>query len=117
MTDVVIVYDASCPNVALARERVQTALERAGLATRWRELDREHPDTPLAWRDLASPTVLVGGKDVASGVPGHAACRLYEVDGVLSGAPSVETIVAALHGERGDDSLAEIVTNRDGSTE
>jgi hypothetical protein len=112
VSTVVIVHDADCPNVALARERVRCALERVGLPASWRELDRQDPETPPPWRGFASPTVLVGGQDVVSGEASHAACRLYEVDGGLSGAPSVDAIASALQRSRARES----VTTVDGST-
>src|SRR5690349_18242017 len=95
MIDVVIVGDADCPNVGLARERVGLALERLGLPQTWRELDRN--EAPEAWRRFASPTVLVAGQDVAKGDDAGAACRLYDDGcGGFDGAPSVELIVIAL---------------------
>ena len=97
MSDVVIVFDADCPNVAMARERVATALARVGQPAKWRELDRSDARTPEAWRGFASPTVLVDGRDVAAGSSGHSACRIYrDAEGRLDVAPSVDSIVAAL---------------------
>jgi hypothetical protein len=107
VTDIVIVYDATCPNVDLARQRVRQALACAGLEPRWRELDREDPRTPIAWRDFASPTVLVAGQDVAPAPPGNPACRLYDADGPLTGAPPVDAIVAALRRAQATDRTAQ----------
>ena len=101
MADIVILFDADCPNVDAARERVASALSEVGQTTRWRELDVGDPQTPTPWREFASPTVLVDGEDVATGSSGHSACRLYrDADGHLDVAPSVESIVVALRRAR-----------------
>lgn len=100
MIDVAIVYEAGCPNVELARERVRTALAGAGLPARWRELERAASSTPAAWRGFASPTVLVGGEDVVPGHADHSACRLYDVQGRLEGAPPAKAILDALERQR-----------------
>jgi mercuric ion transport protein len=110
VTDVVILFDASCPNVDTARERVASALNQVSQTTRWRELDVGDPRTPAQWRGFASPTVLVDGRDVAAGSSGHSACRLYrDADGRLDVAPTVESIVAAIQqartGSRGATAL------------
>ncbi len=106
MIDVAILFDADCPNVDTARERVASALDRVGQPARWRELDLADPRTPAQWRGFASPTVLVDGRDVATGSSGHSACRLYrDADGRLDVAPSVESIAAAVARELNDTSV------------
>jgi mercuric ion transport protein len=101
VSGVVIVFDADCPNVGAARERVTVALTRVGQPARWRELDRADARTPEDWRGFASPTVLVDGRDVAAGASGHSACRLYrDAEGRPDVAPSIESIVAALENAR-----------------
>ena len=48
-----------------------------------------------------SPTVRINGEDVDHEVPSSSsemACRVYEVDGKLTGRPSMEWIDAALDG-------------------
>jgi hypothetical protein len=100
MIDVVILGDADCPNLELARTRVGLALAQLGLPQTWRELDRSA--APDAWRGFASPTVLVADHDVAPGDTGCAACRLYDDGcGGFEGAPSVELIVVALQRAEG----------------
>jgi hypothetical protein len=97
MRDVVLLYERSCPNVRAARSNLLRALSLANLPACWRELDLEAPDTPQEWRMLGSPTVLVDGTDVGGGAPAAGAtCRLYEHDGQVLHAPSVERIVAHL---------------------
>ena len=97
-----IVMDRDCPNVAQCRTALRTALEKTQLPLSWREWDRSAADTPAAYRQFGSPTILIDGRDVA-GVPEAAApsgnsCRIY-VDGEgggLRGVPSVRSIVDAL---------------------
>lgn len=98
MRDVVLLYEGSCPNVRTARSNLLRAFSLANVPASWREVDLEAPDTPLEWRMLGSPTVLVDGTDVGGGTPAAGAtCRLYEHDGRVVRAPSVERIVAHLH--------------------
>lgn len=110
--EVTIVYRDGCPNLARARRRVRAALHRAGRPLVWREWDLENPEVPAPARRYGSPTVLVGGRDVADGRPEPEfettaswpeTCRLYPGDdGALDGAPSVARIVEALESlERG----------------
>jgi mercuric ion transport protein len=99
MPEVELVYDADCPNPALARAQLLRALVKAGLVARWREWLADDADAPPHVRGYGSPTVLVDGRDVAGAVPveGMRSCRVYDgaADGPR-GAPSVELIVAAL---------------------
>lgn len=96
MIEVVLLYDDGCPNLALARAAVAEAARVAALPVQVRELERGA--APLERRGFASPTVLVDGRDVATGTPcAGTACRVYAgPDGRLSGAPPVAAIVAAL---------------------
>lgn len=98
-TDVVLIHDPECPNVAVARANLRRALEATGQPPRWRECDRNAADTPAEWRAYGSPTILVNGRDVAdieAGAGGNS-CRVYRArDGRLSGVPGVEQIAAAL---------------------
>jgi hypothetical protein len=97
MPEVELVYDAECPNPALARAQLLRAFSKAGLVARWREWLADDADAPPHVRGYGSPTVLVDGRDVAGAVPveGMRSCRVYAADGPR-GAPSVELIVAAL---------------------
>ena len=99
MTAVELVYDNGCPNVALARANLIRAFEQAGLSQRWTEWERSSPNTPQRVRGFPSPTVLVGGRDVAGFEPAGelASCRLYSLPGGrFTGVPPVELIAAAL---------------------
>lgn len=98
MTSVDLVYDADCPNVATARAHLLAAFARTGTPPRWREWDRGADDSPREYRGLASPTVLVEGRDVIEQPASDAACcRIYrDSEGRLVGAPPVAAIERAL---------------------
>lgn len=94
-TSITLVYAPDCPNVELARERIQGACVTLGRAHRWDEVDVTAPDTPKHLRNLGSPTILVDGADVeAHPASQGACCRVYSGDGHQ--APSIEAIVQAL---------------------
>ncbi|MGH7566903.1 MAG: hypothetical protein ACREK2_08745 [Gemmatimonadota bacterium] len=94
-----LIYDFDCPNVDEARRELSAALREVGLPARWEETlqGKAGPESEV----FGSPTVTVDGRDVAPNSPvprpvGAASCRIY-VDGTgLRGAPSRETIRAAL---------------------
>ena len=60
-----LVYFTGCPNTDRARENIRSALREIGRAEQWVEWDLEDGATPERYRSYGSPTVLVGGKDVA----------------------------------------------------
>ncbi|MDH5633747.1 MAG: hypothetical protein OEZ10_12235 [Gammaproteobacteria bacterium] len=98
-----LVYETSCPNIDMARERIRLALEACGLAPDWREHDVNDQAAPAYVHGYGSPTILVNGEDVsATPIPGHdLCCRLYDDNGKTSGAPTVATIIHALEQPRG----------------
>jgi hypothetical protein len=97
MRHVILLYEASCPSVNEARANLRRAFAVANLPAQWRELDVNAPDTPADWRTLGSPTILIDGEDVGGAArAAGATCRLYEDEGRLVRAPSVERIVARL---------------------
>jgi len=91
-----LLYFPGCPNVPAAREQLARALALAGLPPEWVEHDVDASDVPEHARGYGSPTILIDGRDVASGAPVEgSACRLYpgsEVPGV----PPQRVILAAL---------------------
>lgn len=94
-----LIFDATCPNVDGARRQLRDALERVGRAPRWTEWDRAAASAPPYVQRYASPTVLVDGRDVAGGghIDAGAGCRVYrDTAGAFVGAPTVDSIVAAL---------------------
>jgi hypothetical protein len=84
-----------CPHVEGARRALRAAFATLGREPRFEEVDTSDPNTPAALRIWGSPTILVDGMDVTGGEPTGPSCRLYP-----GGAPSVESIVAALRQRR-----------------
>lgn len=101
-----LVYDRDCPNVDRARGTIRAALEQVGSSATWVEWDRGDASTPAALRDYGSPTVLVNGRDVASGENEDTradanSCRVYMDEcGCMYGAPSATLIADAIRGAR-----------------
>lgn len=97
-----LIHDADCPNVEPAREVLRQALAQVGLAgATWREWRRDDPAAPAHVRAYGSPTVLVGGRDVAPTAAHEpaACCRLYpSADGRLRGVPPLAAVLAAIQG-------------------
>ncbi len=92
-TEVHIIYFEGCPNVEVARRNLKEAITSAGLKdVEWKEVDVSRPGAPDIWKGFPSPTILVNGFDVESGMRealGTGACR-------LGGAPQVERIIEGL---------------------
>jgi hypothetical protein len=100
-----VLFFAGCPNVDLAVARARAAIRTSRIDANVVAIDMASADSRKAERFGGSPTVLVDGVDV-DGSPedggDRVRCRVYEVDGRLDGAPSVEKIAAALRGEPND---------------
>ncbi|MFG0332430.1 MAG: hypothetical protein ACF8TS_03620, partial [Maioricimonas sp. JB049] len=94
-----LIYDRDCPNVEAARQQLRLALEQSGRPVRWTEWERNAPQSPAYVRQFGSPTILVGGIDVAGTAPSAQAdcCRLYANEsGDLQGVPTTDAILSAL---------------------
>jgi hypothetical protein len=92
-----LVYDDTCPNVALARTNLLAAFESAGLTATWSEHRVGDPNAPAHTRGYGSPTILVDRADVANTQAGaEACCRIYPMATEIGKAPSVELTAAAL---------------------
>lgn len=102
---ITILHTPGCPNVALARRRLDDALALlAGPAPD--VLDEEVTDAGEAARRgfHGSPTLTVDGVDpfADATTPTAFACRTYRTEAGTEGAPSVDQLVAALApGHRG----------------
>lgn len=98
MPNVELIYDADCPHAEAARGRLREALAGLGMPLHWAEWERSDPHSPPHGREYGSPTILVEGKDVADAPPfGGNCCRLYrQQGGGVEGAPSIESVTAAL---------------------
>lgn len=95
-----LLYLRGCPNRSLARDHVDLALARTGLAAvvREREVHTSEEATRLGMR--GSPTILIDGQDPFADAadPVALSCRLYRSEVGLIGAPTVEQLVEALAG-------------------
>lgn len=100
MMTVELIYFRECPNTSLARERLLQAFAAVGITPQWQEWERNDPTSPAHARAYGSPTILVNGHDVTGVTPSGdnaAACRVYtDTSSIFDGAPSVDTIAAAL---------------------
>lgn len=96
--NVELIYDLDCPNYRSARTQILKAFAKMKIAPRWKEWDRNAPDSPSHVRLYGSPTILVNGQDVCQAEPSMGnSCRLYpEEKSGFRGMPSVNTIFAAL---------------------
>lgn len=91
-----ILHVADCPNLSVARSRVDDALEKAGLTATIRETEVMTHEEAVRVGMHGSPTILVDGCDPFDGVEGSLACRLYRGGGTVEGAPTVAALVEAL---------------------
>jgi len=98
MPQIELIFDADCPNVALAREQLSQALAIVGLALHWKEWPSDDPKMPEHTRGYGSPTILVEGQDVsgAGQIDGTRSCRVYATTEGLRGVPTIKAIVSAL---------------------
>ncbi len=89
-----LVYFSGCPNAGAARDNIKQALAALRLPATFAEWDQLDASAPERIRQYGSPTVLVDGRDITGvGAVEGATCR-------AEGAPSVETIKAALAAAR-----------------
>jgi hypothetical protein len=92
-----LVFFEGCPNVDQTRANLRDALERTGRAGAWNEWDLRSPLTPERMRHLASPSILVNGRDVTGiGTDGHGKSNPTGMACRVDGAPSIDVILAAL---------------------
>lgn len=98
--DIELLYVADCPNRAIARARVQIALDRAQLAAVVREREVRSGEEAVRLGMRGSPTILIDGNDpFGDGAdPAALACRLFGGDPGFGGAPTVEQLVGVLGG-------------------
>jgi len=101
---VTLLYVAGCPHVALARERLEEACARARCRVVVEDLLVRDGEHALAVGFAGSPTVLIDGVDpfpTRDNTP-SLACRMYQTDDGLQGAPSVAALVEVLTGPQSD---------------
>lgn len=95
---VTVQYFDSCPNWALADERVRSAMSQLGIPVT--ELVHELVDTPEKAEALGfrgSPTILVNGRDPFANLaePVGLSCRLFATPEGLKGSPTVDQLMRA----------------------
>ena len=97
-TQIDLIYEATCPNVDLARRNLSAACVKRGIPAKWHEWDIDAAATPKAFRSYGSPTILVDGTEVAVGQENTGAhcCRLYLNQGQIERAPSAVAIEHAI---------------------
>ena len=99
MPRIELIYDHDCPNVAAARVQILRACARAGVRAEWVEWERSAPGSPAYARNYGSPSILIGGEDVApmSSTEGSPSCRVYsDGGGSFRPVPSEEALVSRL---------------------
>jgi hypothetical protein len=107
--DIDLLYIADCPNRRLARRHLEVALARTELAVAIRECEVTSAEEATRLGMRGSPTILIDGRDPFTGRgPTAVSCRLYRTEAGLSGAPTVNEIVAVLrHGRLAPDPAAD----------
>lgn len=97
--DVTLLYFDGCPNWTVADKRLRQALDQAG-----------HADVAVAYRKVStpaeadaaefrgSPTILIDGRDpfLDRDAPVGLSCRVFRSDVGLTGAPTVDQLMAML---------------------
>ena len=103
---------AGCPHADSACERAREAARDAEVDAEVRLVLVESDDDAQRLRFLGSPSVRVDGIDVdATGAERSEVglqCRVYDVDGRLSGAPPIRWIADALRRSAGESDSVEV---------
>jgi hypothetical protein len=96
---VVLLFSPDCPNWRLADERLREALALTGRD----DVRVQHrlvatPEEAEAAGFRGSPTVLIDGQDPFSqpDAPAGLSCRVFRTEAGLTGAPTVEQLLAVL---------------------
>jgi hypothetical protein len=97
--NVVLLFSPDCPNWRVADERLRKALAlvgRDGVRVQHRLVASAEQAEAAGFR--GSPTVLVNGQDpfAEAGAPAGLSCRVFRTDAGLTGAPTVEQLLAVL---------------------
>lgn len=101
-TQITIQHTPGCPNVALARQRVEAAVGQLdGPAPAVSVEEIPDPDEATRRGFYGSPTLLFDGVDAFArkNVTPAFACRTYDTDIGPDGAPSVRQVLAVLTGQ------------------
>lgn len=94
-----LLYIPDCPNRSLARDHVNLALVRTGLAALVREQEVRTSEEAARLGMRGSPTILIDGRDpFGVGDDTALSCRLYHGEVGFRGAPTVEQLIGVLAG-------------------
>ncbi|HKU58611.1 MAG TPA: hypothetical protein VJP39_03305 [Gaiellaceae bacterium] len=100
MSEVEVLFFQGCPNWEDALRRVERVSNELGVAPEVTLVEVSDLESAVELRFLGSPTVRVDGRDVEPGADDRHdfvfACRVYRVDGAVTGVPADEWIRAAL---------------------
>ena len=92
-----ILHVPGCPNVAMARSRVDEALRAAALEARVEQVEVTTHDDAQRLGMHGSPTILIDGRDpFPPDEDSSIACRLYRTPSGIEGSPAVDELVEAL---------------------
>lgn len=93
-----VLHVPDCPNLAVVRDRLDRAIEAAGVSATIRVTEVSTPADAARLDMHGSPTVLIDGRDpfLQSADETSLSCRLYTVGTEIAGAPSTEQIAAAI---------------------
>lgn len=96
--DIRLLHVPDCPNHAVARSRLEMALDRARVAAVVHDHEVLSSEEAARLGMRGSPTILIDGWDPFADAadPAALSCRLYRSDAGLNGAPTVEQLVHAL---------------------
>ncbi len=94
-----LLYFDGCPNHNVARTLLQEVLSEENVHVPITDVQVETPEAAVSQRFLGSPTVRLNGEDIdPAGDDGQYSlrCRVYRINGKLSGVPDKEMIRTAL---------------------
>ena len=99
VVSVVLLFSPDCPNWRLADERLREALalaDRDDVRVQHRLVATPEEAEAAGFR--GSPTVLIDGQDPFSqpDAPAGLSCRVFRTEAGLTGAPTVEQLLAVL---------------------
>jgi hypothetical protein len=94
-----LLYFDGCPNHLVAEEVLKEVMADENVQAPVIRVQVETPESAVSQRFLGSPTIRLNGKDIdPAGDDGQYSlrCRMYRINGKLSGVPDIELIRAAL---------------------
>ncbi len=98
LVEIELLHVPGCPNLDLARTRLDQAMAQAAVAAFIRETEVSSAEEAARAGMHGSPTILIDGTDPfgADDSPASMSCRLYRSDEGIGGAPTVAQLVDVL---------------------